>query len=87
MFTLNHTTLPSAVLEPSLNVNQTRGSEAVIFCYKKREKSGFWLRRLADWWEGIMGSLKRVYIALSDKKSACVMLVTSSIILYLVLSD
>ena len=87
MFTLNHTTLQSAVLEPSLNVNQTRGSKAVIFYYKKREKYGFWLQRLADWWERILGSLKHVYIALRDKKSVCVLLVTSSIILYLVPGD
>ena len=65
----------------------TLGSEAVIFYYKKREKSGFWLQRLADWWERILGSLKRVYIALRDKKPVCVLFVTSSIILYLVPGD
>ena len=54
---------------------------------QEREKSGFCSQRIADWWGRFLGSLKRVYISLRDKKSVCVILVTSSIILYLVPGD
>ncbi|KAK9213933.1 hypothetical protein WN944_005919 [Citrus x changshan-huyou] len=40
--------------------------------------------KLADWWRNFLGSLEHVYIALREKGSVCVMLVTSSINLYLV---
>ena len=87
MFSLINTTCWVAVLEPSLNVKQPRGSESAIFCYKSGKILGLWLQKLADWWGKILGSLGRVYIALGEKRSVCVKLVTSSLNLYLVPGD
>ena len=73
--------------ELSFNVKKTHGLEAVMFCYKSGKILNSRLQRIADCLGFFLGSLKRVYIALREEKSGCVMLVTSSKGLYLVLGD
>ena len=49
MLPLIHTTLLSAVLEPSFNVMQTRGSEVVMFCYKSGKIWVLLTEDVKDW--------------------------------------
>ena len=54
--------------------------------YSVTRAGKFWVLVTEDSWL-VVGSLKRVYIALREKRSVCVMLVTSSINSYLVPGD
>ena len=78
MLTLNQYVFAECRFGALSNVKQTRGSEGCYVLLQEREDLG-----LIEKWElsgggNFLGSLKHVYIALSDAESVCVLLVTSS---------